>query len=390
MIMPIPFSYSRPATNELKYIAESLHSGNTCGGGAFTKKAEQELSALLNNAACMLTTSCTSALELSALLLDLQPGDEIIMPSFTFVSTANAFYIHGAKPVFADINPYTLNIDIDSAARLINEHTRAIIPIHYAGIAANMDGLQELCAQHNIMLIEDNAHGFGGTWKNKPLGTLGSLSALSFHCTKNISCGEGGALIINDRSYLERAEILRDKGTNRSRFFRGETDRYTWVDKGSSFPLSDILCAALAAQLEEMQSIQNHRHMIWNLYHQGLAEWCSEYSIQQPVPWQHSTHSAHIYYLILPEINMQLPVINYLKSKGIQATFHYTPLHSSQMAAQLGYDASGCPNTSSIAQRIIRLPLHMNISKADIEYIIDCLCILDPYSICESIGSPVS
>lgn len=269
----IPFNRASFDGNEFAYLSEAVREGHVSGGGRFTHQAEEILSTMHGGARVLLTTSCTHALEMSALLLDLQPGDEVIVPSFTFTSTASAFMLFGGRPVFVDVDPITLNMTTDAAEAAITPQTRAICIVHYAGVGADPSGFRALADQHGLVLIEDNAHGLGGSFEEVPLGTFGELSTLSFHETKNITCGEGGALVINNPIFEERAEILRDKGTNRSKFFRGQVDKYTWVDVGSSWTPSDLLAALLVGQLERFESIQQRRHEIWERYHKGLSSW---------------------------------------------------------------------------------------------------------------------
>src|SRR5262249_15838189 len=321
--------FNRPYVTgrEYEYIQQAIAAGHISGDGAFTKRCQELLEARLPGARVMLTTSCTDALEMCALLLNLAPGDEVIMPSFTFVSTANAFVLHGARPIFADIRPDTLNIDDPRLALLITPRTRAIVVVHYAGVGCEMDAILEIARAQGIVVIEDNAHGLFGSYRGKALGTFGALSTLSFHETKNISCGEGGALVINDPTYIERAEILREKGTNRSRFFRGQIDKYTWVDRGSSFPPSDLLAAFLQAQLENADRIQALRCRIWHRYAEELAEWCASRGAGMPAVPPHCGQPFHMFYLLLPSLEQRQSLMAHLKARSILAVFHYVPLH---------------------------------------------------------------
>lgn len=359
---PIPFNKPHFFGTEFDYISQALARGHISGDGEFTKKAQAKLESDLPGSKVLLTTSCTDALEMAALLLDLRPGDEIIMPSFTFVSTANAFVLHGGRPVFADISPTTLNIDPDHIERLITPRTRAICVVHYAGVGCEMDRICELARRHGLVLIEDNAHGLFGGYKGKALGTFGQLATLSFHETKNITSGEGGALVINDASLVERAEILREKGTNRSKFFRGQVDKYTWVDKGSSFLPSDIIAAVLLAQLERRDEIQSRRKELWDRYHGGLSTWAHQNQIVLPQVPQDCDHAYHMFYMLMPGLEPRQSLIRDLSDYGIKAVFHYIPLHRSPMAMQLGLDYGDCQITESVSDRLIRLPFYFELT----------------------------
>jgi dTDP-4-amino-4,6-dideoxygalactose transaminase len=309
----------------------------------------------------LMTTSCTDALEMSAILLDIKPGDEVILPSFTFVSTVNAFVLHGAKPVFSDIREDTLNIDERKIENLITERTKAIIPVHYAGVACEMDRICEIADKHRIKIVEDNAHGLFGEYKGKHLGTFGALATQSFHETKNFNCGEGGALLINDESLIERAEIIREKGTNRSQFYRGQVDKYTWVDVGSSYLPSDMLAAYLYAQFEIFEEIQARREFIWEFYSKELAAWAKKNGVRCPYIPNHSEQAYHMFYLIFPTKAGQASFIAHMKSKNIICPFHYLPLHLSGMGEKFGGRAGDCPVTEDIANRLVRLPLFNDI-----------------------------
>ncbi len=287
---------------EQQYIAEAMSIGQIAGDQTFTKKCHALLEQTLGVRKALLTTSCTHALEMAALLLNIAPGDEVIVPSFTFVSTVNAFVLRGAKPVFIDIRPDTLNLDEHRLERLITPRTKCIVPVHYAGVACEMDAILDIASGHNIPVVEDNAHGLFGKYKGKYLGTLSPLATQSFHETKNITCGEGGALLINDPQYIERAEIIREKGTNRSRFFRNEVDKYTWVDVGSSYLMSDVLAAFLFGQLEAWQTIQSKRRRVWEYYHHHLGDWAARNDVRTPFVPDHCEHSYHMYYLLLPSL----------------------------------------------------------------------------------------
>jgi dTDP-4-amino-4,6-dideoxygalactose transaminase len=302
---------------------------------------------------------------MAALLLDVGPGDEFILPSFTFVSTANAFVLRGARPVFADVKPDTLNLDERLLEGLVTPRTRAVVAVHYAGVSCEMDAIQAFAARHRLAVVEDNAHGLFATYRGRPLGTAGSLATLSFHETKNISCGEGGALVINDPGLVERAEILREKGTNRSRFFRGQVDKYTWVDLGSSYVLSDLLAALLWAQLEDRERIQQSRHQTWECYHAQLADWAAARGVQLPTLPPETRHPAHLFYMVMPSLAARQALIAHLRAAGIKAVFHYQPLHLSEMGARFGGKSGDCPVTEWVSDRLVRLPLYADLTDGD-------------------------
>jgi dTDP-4-amino-4,6-dideoxygalactose transaminase len=367
--------FNRPyiAKNELDYISQAVHSKQISGDGPFTKKCHQFLERSLGIKKALLTTNCTHALELSALLLNLGPDDEVIAPSFTFVSTVNAFILRGAKPVFADMRADTLNIDETKIESLITERTKAIYLVHYAGVGCEMNRILEIASKHNLSVVEDNAHGLFAKYKGKSLGTFGCMATQSFHETKNISCGEGGALLINDPAYIERAEIIREKGTNRSRFFRGQVDRYTWVDLGSSYLPSDILAAILLAQLEASDDIQLIRKKIWEGYNEGLAVWAKSNSVQRPYIPNYCDQSYHMFYLLMPDLKTRQDFISYLKSKNINAVFHYVPLHTSEMGKKYNYRESDLPITENISDRLVRLPFFNDLEMNDQNRVIDAV-----------------
>ena len=359
--------FNRPtlAGREIEYILDAAQSGHLSGDGMYTRKCQTLLEKELGVPKTLLTTSCTHALEMTALLLDLQPGDEVIIPSFTFVSTVNAFMLRGCKPVFADIRPDTLNIDENTVERLITAKTKAIVVVHYAGVGCEMDTIQKVARSHGVSVIEDNAHGLFGKYKRKFLGTFGSMATLSFHETKNFTCGEGGALLLNDESLVERSEIIREKGTNRSRFFRGQVDKYTWVDIGSSYLPSDILAAFLYAQLEAREQIQAKRKRIWNCYHEHLQEWAASHSARLPVIPPECDQPYHMFYLLMPSLEKRQALIAHLKSRGILSVFHYLSLHLSEMGQRLGGKQGDCPVTEDISDRLIRLPFHNDLSETE-------------------------
>jgi dTDP-4-amino-4,6-dideoxygalactose transaminase len=321
----------------------------------------------------LLTTSCTHALEMAALLLGIQPGDEVIIPSFTFVSTVNAFVLRGAQPVFIDIRPDTLNLNETQLEKLITPRTKAVVPVHYAGVGCEMDTILEMADHHQLAVVEDNAQGLFGKYKDKYLGTFGTFATQSFHETKNFTCGEGGALLINDAQHIERAEILREKGTNRSRFFRGQVDKYTWVDIGSSYLPSDILAAFLYAQLEGRQQIQNKRRQVWDYYHEHLRDWAQAHEIQLPTVPAHCEQTYHMFYMLLPSLAQRDALIAHLRARGINSVFHYLPLHLSDMGQQFGGQPGDCPVTESVSDRLLRLPFYNELTEIDQAYVVTAI-----------------
>lgn len=366
----IPFNRPTTVGNELDYMSQVVRNRSSAGNGAFTKRCQDTLEQTLGVPKVLLTTSCTDALEMAGLLLDIQPGDEVIVPSFTFVSTANAFVLRGGRPVFVDVRPDTLNMDEAQLERLITPRTKAIVPVHYAGVACEMDAICAIAAKHGATVVEDNAHGLFGAYGGRPLGTFGTFAAQSFHETKNLTCGEGGALLINDPRYVQRAEIIWEKGTDRSRFFRGEVDKYTWVDVGSSHLPSDILAAFLFAQLEARDEIQAVRQRIWERYAEGLGGWARDQGITLPVIPPHCLQSYHLFYMILPSAQSRRDVIAYLKNRGIQSVFHYLPLHLSPMGQRFGGAPGDCPVTERVSDRLVRLPFYNDLTDADQDRVI--------------------
>jgi dTDP-4-amino-4,6-dideoxygalactose transaminase len=366
--MRIPFNRPAIVGEEWRYMREAMASGKVSGDGDFTRRCHALLESEFGGAKALLTTSCTHALDMCALLLDLAPGDEVIVPSFTFVSTVNAFALRGARPVFADIRPDTLNLDERRLPELIGPRTRAILPVHYAGVGCAMETILALAAERDIAVIEDNAHGLFGRLDGRPLGTFGAMSTLSFHETKNFTCGEGGALILNDRRYFERAEIVREKGTNRSQFFRGQIDKYTWVDLGSSYLPSDLLAAFLLAQLEARDRVQAARGRIWRRYRDELAPWAARHGVALPHVPEGCEQPYHMFYLLLPALATRQALIAHLAARGILAVFHYVPLHLSEMGRRLGAANTGaadCPVATDVADRLLRLPLYFELSDAE-------------------------
>jgi dTDP-4-amino-4,6-dideoxygalactose transaminase len=370
----IPFNKPSVEGRELEYVRRSIENGHISGDGAFTKQASAMLESVFGgDTRVLLTTSCTHALEMSAILLDLKEGDEVIVPSFTFVSGVNAFVLRGAKPVFADIRPDTLNIDESQIESLITPRTRAIAPVHYAGVGCEMDAIMDLTHRHGLDVIEDNAHGFFGTYRGRLLGTFGRMATQSFHETKNVNCGEGGALVINDPALMERGEIIREKGTNRSRFFRGQVDKYTWVDIGSSYLPSDMLAAYLAGQLEQADVIQSKRRRVWERYAATLPEWAKEHGVGMPFVPEHCQQPYHMFYVLFPTLEDRQDAIAWLRSRDIYAVFHYLPLNASLMGARFGAREGDCPVTESVSDRLLRLPFYNSLGEDDQDRVIDAL-----------------
>jgi dTDP-4-amino-4,6-dideoxygalactose transaminase len=371
--MPIPFNRPTHVGAELEYIKQAIQSSHLSGDGSFTKKSHAILEQAMNVPKVLLTTSCTHALEMSALLLDLQAGDEVIVPSFTFVSTINAFVLRGAKAVFADVRPDTLNLDESKLEALITPRTKAIVVVHYAGVGCEMDAIMEIANRHGIPVVEDNAHGLFGKYKGKDLGTFGVMATQSFHETKNLTSGEGGALLINEEKYFEDAEVLREKGTNRSRFFRGQVDKYTWVNLGSSYLPSEILAAHLFAQLEKREEIQESRKKIWETYYKELGDWAEENHVQMPFVPAHCEQTYHMFYMLFPSLEARTRVIAHLKARGITAVFHYLPLHLSPMGEKYGGKPGDCPVTERISDQLIRLPFYTNMTEDEQRTVIAAL-----------------
>ena len=366
----IDFNKACMTGRELEYVAETVKNSHISGDGQFTKQCQAMLQETLGVAKVLLTTSCTHALEMAALLLNIQPGDEVIVPAFTFVSTVNAFVLRGARPVFSDVLPETLNLDHKRLETLITPRTRLILPVHYAGVACEMDAIMDIANRRNIAVVEDNAHGLFARYRGRPLGAFGALATQSFHETKNITCGEGGALLINDQDLIEKAEIIREKGTNRNRFLRGQVDKYTWVDIGSSYLPSDILAAYLYAQLENWQEIQERRQQVWEFYDQELRTWALQHEVQTPHVPAHCQQSFHMFYLLLPSLEQRQAFIAHLKSKGILSVFHYQPLHLSEMGLKWGGKPGDCPVTERAGDCLVRLPFHIELSSSDQEKVV--------------------
>jgi len=365
----IPFNRPAQLGNEFLYMQQAIQKGQISGNGPFTQRCEALLGQALGSRV-LLTSSCTHALEMSALLLDLAPGDEVLLPSFTFVSTVNAFALRGARPVFVDIRPDTLNLDERQVEAAITEHTRALVPVHYAGVACQMDVLGEIAGRHGLCVVEDNAHGLFGRFRGQELGTFGALATLSFHETKNFICGEGGALVINDPALIERAEILREKGTDRSKFFRGLVDKYTWVDVGSSYVLSALLAAYLLAQLECRDAVQQARARLFHRYAEAFADLAGAGVLRLPVVPADRDQAYHMFYMLLPSVDERDALIRHLKTQDILAVFHYVPLHLSPMGRRFGYTEADCPVTQDISGRLVRLPRYNTMTEEEQERVI--------------------
>jgi dTDP-4-amino-4,6-dideoxygalactose transaminase len=357
---------------EMHYMYQAVYSGKISGNGMFTKKCQQFFEEKYGFKKTLLTTSCTDALEMCAILADLQPGDEVIVPSFTFVSTALAFVRQGAKIVFADSNSLNPNLDTERIEELITPQTKAIVVVHYAGIACDMDKIMALAADYNLLVIEDAAQAIDSYYKGKPLGSIGHLAAFSFHETKNINSGEGGMLAINDSRFIKRSEIIWEKGTNRSEFFRGEVNKYGWVDIGSSFLPSEIIAAYLYAQIENLDDIQSQRKKIWETYYDGLSEWSDKHTIELPKIPEFATNNGHMFYMICRDIEERTLLIDHLKSRGILAVFHYLSLHKSPYYAKK-HDGRELHNSDRYADRLVRLPLYYELSTSDCSMIIDTI-----------------
>jgi dTDP-4-amino-4,6-dideoxygalactose transaminase len=370
MTYRIPFNRPCLTGNEYKYIAEAITNGHASGDGPFTRKCHELLEKELGVPRVLLTTSCTHALEMAALLLDCGPEDEVIVPAFTFVSTSNAFALRGARLVFADIRRDTLNIDESLLESLITPRTKAIVVVHYAGVACEMDSILAIASRHGVRVVEDNAHGLFSRYKGIYVGKFGCLATQSFHETKNFTCGEGGALIVNDAELLERALVIREKGTNRSRFFRGEVDKYTWVDLGSSYLPSDLLAAFLYAQLEAREKIQEKRRQVWSRYHESLADWAETNNVKLPVIPLECEQSYHMFYMILPSLEHRESLISQLKAQSILSVFHYTPLHLSEAGLRFAGGLSNCPVTEEVSERLLRLPFYNDLSESEQDQVI--------------------
>lgn len=368
--MKIPFNKPFVVGKELYYIAQAVQQGHLSGDGMFTSKCNAWIQNKFEAKKVLLTHSCTAALEMAAILCDIQPGDEFIVPSYTFVSTVNAFVLRGGVPVFVDIRPDNLNIDEKLIEAAITPKTKAIVPVHYAGVGCEMDVIMDIANRHGLLVVEDAAQGVCATYKGKHLGTIGHLGCYSFHETKNFISGEGGALVINDERFLERAEIIREKGTNRSQFFRGMVDKYTWVDIGSSYLPSEMIAAFLYSQLEESDKITNKRLKIWNLYHELLAPLESAGWLRRPKYPEYCCHNAHMYYILLSDLETRTQLIDFLRKEGISSVFHYVPLHSAPQGEKLVGKDINLPVTDDCSERLLRLPCYYELTNEEIEFVV--------------------
>jgi dTDP-4-amino-4,6-dideoxygalactose transaminase len=373
-VIRIPFNRPFAGDHEIDYIRAAIATPKFSGDGSFTGHCHALLEESLGVNKALLTTSCTHALEMAALLLNLAPGDEVIVPAFTFVSTVNAFVLRGAYPVFVDIRADTLNIDESQIERRLTPRTKAIFVVHYAGVGCEMEKILAIARAHKVAVVEDNAHGLYGKYRGRYLGTFGELAALSFHETKNFTCGEGGALLINDPQFNERAEIIREKGTDRSRFFRGEIDKYNWVDLGSSYLPSDLLAAFLRAQLERRDQIQAARRALWEKYAHELASWAAMNGVRLPVIPPECEQSYHMFYLVMPSPKSRQALIAHLGNSGILAVFHYLPLHISAMGLRFGGREGDCPVTESVSDRLLRLPFFTGMTCSEQMQVIEAVC----------------
>lgn len=367
----IPFNRPAPLGREQEYIAQSLASGHLSGDGTFTKRCHELLERELHVSRALLTTSCTHALEIAALVLQLGPGDEVVVPSFTFVSTANAFALRGARMAFVDIRPDTLNIDEAQIAGALTPRTRAIVVVHYAGVGCDMDRILAVAGERGVPVIEDNAHGLFGRYRGRPLGSFGLMSTLSFHETKNFTCGEGGALLLNDPDLTARAEIVREKGTDRSRFFRGEVDKYGWVDVGSSYLPSDLLAAMLLGQLEERGRVQARRRFLWERYFEALRPWADRNGWRLPIVPPECEQAYHMFYMLAPSQDVRARLIEHLKCRSILSVFHYLPLHASAAGRRVAARPVECPVTDRVSERLLRLPFFTTMTDEEQALVIE-------------------
>lgn len=367
----INFNEPMYAENALSYIQKAIENKKICGDGEYTKKCNKWFEDKTGIRKVLLTTSCTHATELAAILSGIKEGDEVIMPSYTFVSTADAFVLRGAKAVFVDVRPETMNMDERLIEAAITEKTKAIVPVHYAGVSCEMDAIMDIANRHNLMVIEDAAQGVMSEYKGRALGTIGDFGCYSFHETKNYSMGEGGALLIRDDKYVENAEIVREKGTNRSKFFRGQVDKYTWVEAGSSYLPSELNAAYLYAQLEMAEEINDRRLDIWNRYNEGFKELAAEHRVELPYIPEDCSHNAHMFYLKAKDLEERTELISYLKENGIQAVFHYIPLHSSPAGKRYGRFHGEDKYTTAESERLVRLPLYYGLDDNKVEFIIE-------------------
>lgn len=358
---------------EMRYVSDTIRARNFAGDGPFTRRCERLFEETLGCPRALLTTSCTDAMEMAGLIFRLQPGDEVILPTFTFVSTANAFALRGSKPIFCDIRADTLNINERLLPQLLSSRTKGIVVVHYSGVACEMDAVMEFAAQHGLWVLEDNAHGAFGKYRGRWLGTIGQLGALSFHETKNLQCGEGGALLVNLARLQVDAEVIRDKGTNRGAYQRGKVDKYEWVSLGSSYVMADILAAFLWGQLECRQIAARSRRLRWTRYYEALKPWANSHGIDLPNPPPHCEHTHHVFYLVMPSRAARNQFISHLKKSRITAAFHFVPLHDSPMGKTIGRATLPCPVAQSVSQRLVRLPLYNNMDDEEQERILDSI-----------------
>jgi dTDP-4-amino-4,6-dideoxygalactose transaminase len=370
MSFSVPFNRLCLSGNEFKYIAEAIANGHASGDGPFTRHCQEILERELRVPKALLTTSCTDALEMAAILLNCGPEDEVILPSFTFVSTANAFVLRGARVVFADVRSDTMNLDESQIESLITPRTKAIVPVHYAGVSCEMDTICAIAARNGVKVVEDNAHGLFSRYRGKYTGTFGALATQSFHETKNITCGEGGALLVNDPNLVERAQIIREKGTNRNQFLRGMVDKYTWVDIGSSYLSSDLLAAFLLAQLESWQQVYAKRRRVWEFYSQHLTEWATQHGVQMPFVPEHCEQCYHMFYILLPSPRDRQFLVEHLKAQDILSVFHYVPLHLSDMGLKFAARKAHCPVTEDVSARLLRLPFYNDLTNAELSKVV--------------------
>lgn len=361
--MTIAFNKPYMSGKEISYISEAHDNSKLAGDGPFTKRCHEWLERVTGTKKALLTHSCTAALEMAALLLNIQPGDEIIMPSYTFVSTANAFVLRGGVPVFVDIRADTLNIDEKLIEAAITPKTKAIVPVHYAGVACEMDVIMGIAKRYSLAVVEDAAQGMMSTYKGRPLGTIGDFGCYSFHETKNVISGEGGALLVNNHKYAERAEIIREKGTNRTQFFRGQVDKYTWVDVGSSYLPGEIVAAFLWAQLEDAEDITIRRLKIWNAYHEAFSKLELQGRIRRPCLVDTGQHNAHMYYLLMNNLQDRTTFISEMNAQNINCVFHYVPLHSAPYGKRVGRVVGDLQVTSEMSERLVRLPLWVGLGE---------------------------
>ena len=374
----IPYSKPYRASHESEYLEQVLSSGHTHGDGPFTERASAQLTGITGSDSVLLTGSGTHALELASWLLELEPGDEVIVPSFTFSTTAASVVMTGATPVFVDIDPATGSLDIDAAEAALTGRTRAVYVVHYGGVAPNMNRLAAMAERSGIQIVEDNAHGLGARWGGRSCGSFGVLAAQSFHATKNVQCGEGGALLINNPSLRRRAEVLREKGTDRSRFLRGEVDKYSWIDRGSSYLPSELTVAVLAAQLEAFDIIQTQRHAIWDKYARSLSTWAASTGMKLMSPPKEVEHPAHVFYLLAPDADSRTGMLDHLRAAGVGATFHYIPLHSSIAGQRFGRTPNPCTATDDFAARLVRLPLWPGMTDTETDRVITAVRAFEP------------